>query len=121
MLVLDGKRIIRMTKEGIAYLDEEAFEQFIYFSECYENDLKRRLSADYWEKLKQRNKLNDSYWDVYIKNVKSSKEIAVNIHELCIEFYTEPRIRFIFASQDEWDILCKHIHSVGWRTHELLY
>jgi hypothetical protein len=120
VLELDGKRIIRMTAEGIAYIDEDTFEQFIYFSECYENEVNRRLSAAYWEKVKELNNLDDSYWDDHVERVRRSKEIAArSFHESYIEFYTQPRIRFMFESKDEWWKLRKHIDASGWRTFDL--
>jgi hypothetical protein len=94
MLVLDGKRIIRMTAEGIAYLDEEGFEHFIYFSECHENGLE-------WHEKQDR------------------KVAGRDLHELYIEFYTKPMICFKFANQDEWWKLRKHIEKAGWRTRDM--
>jgi hypothetical protein len=44
MLVVDGKRIIRMTSEGIAYLDEAGLERFVNFADCNE-----RNAQENWE------------------------------------------------------------------------
>lgn len=118
MIEFDGTRILRMNVDGIAYLDEAAVEQFIDFDDCYQNELKRRLNTPYWD---------DSQLEEYIKMTKRYKEVAIcalprtNAYDPYIEFYTEPRIRFKFATEDEWQKLYDHIESNDWRTYDLVF
>jgi hypothetical protein len=120
MIGLDGTRIVRMEAEGIAYLGAEGVEQFISFVVCYENELEGLLQSESWERYKELNNLDDSHWEDCVERVKSYKKVADrNIHDFYIEFYTEPRIHFKFASLDEWWKLRKHIEKSGWRTRDM--
>jgi hypothetical protein len=120
VIVLDGKSIIRMIAEGVNYLDDEGIEQFISYQACFENYLEEYASPKSWERHKELNLWHDKSFEDYVESVKSNKKVADrNIHDLYIEFYTEPRICFNFESQDEWWKLRKHIEKSGWRTWDM--
>ena len=120
MLEFNGKLIRSVTAQGIVYVDDTGVEQFIDFLQCYENFVERHLSPESWASHKELNHKTDEDWDEYVEWVKGTKAIgARDIGELFIDFYTEPRIRFQFATQDEWWLIRRSTRKAGWHTFDL--
>jgi|GEM_PF-1478558 len=123
-IILDGSQIRSVTAQGIAYIDDSGAEQFIDFAQCYESYFeefkKPRLTPEAWERYKARNPASPQDWASYVERMKRFKGVgARNISAQFIVFYTEPRIRFNFATQDEWWTVRLGIEKARWRTIDL--
>jgi hypothetical protein len=119
---MDGKQIKHITPEGITYLDDEGNEQFIDFTECYANYVKKKTSPEHWEWMKQHNNWTDADWEHYLKRIENWKEVAVrNIigNPAYIKFHSNPQIYFAFATEQEFVDMYISIGRVGWRTFDL--
>jgi hypothetical protein len=126
---IDGKRIQSITADGLVYLNDSGDEEFIDFSACYSYYFKRATSPEYIERLKDLNP--QTQWDdervkKYVERRTKWREIALrNIigdpwgTAPYLEFYTEPCIRFEFATEDEYRETRYLIEQYGWRTHDL--
>ena len=124
--MLNGKQIREVTAQGIKYLDENNIEQFIDFTQCYENYLDESLSPVTQKRIMEINQMTDADWAKHVERVKNFKEVgARNILTLpwadgpFIEFYTHPRTRFKFDTQDEWDDIIEAIRIAKYKTFDL--
>jgi hypothetical protein len=122
---MDGKRIKAVTPEGISYLDDEGFAQFIDFAECYANYVRKQTSPETWERLKDVNNKTDSDWEWHLERVKKWKEIGARqpltppwADGPYIEFHTDPPIRFKFDTQEEYQNVISAIRQTNWVTFD---
>jgi len=124
--MISSTQIRSLTSEGISYEDEHGVEQFINFSQCYQNYLERELTDERWEQIKQLNRKTDNDKEAYIASVKEWKQVAIrNVLEPpwadgpFIEFHTKPPVRFKFASIDQFYEVRNVIENNGWVTFDL--
>ncbi len=97
-MTLNGKQIISVTPGGVLYRDELEVVHWVDFKECSRNWLKTRPNPT--EGDRRRVGLRDT-------NGKS----------IDVEFFTEPRIRFVFADQAERaELLIAPMRKYGWYT-----
>src|SRR5262245_35766050 len=125
---MNGEQIQNITADGFTYLDEDGNKKFIDFSLCYENYLKETTSPEYIARMKELNP--QSQWDddgvkKYIE--RRTKWRGIGERNVLakpwadgpyIEFYTQPRIRFDFATEDEYRKVRYAIEQFGWRTFD---
>ncbi|MEO8394473.1 MAG: hypothetical protein ABI700_15880 [Chloroflexota bacterium] len=123
--MLAGELIRRVTAQGIIYVDD-GVEKFIDFQQCYDNYVKDRLSQERWTKHKTLNNQTDADWDQYVERTKNWKEVGRRnvltppwADGPFIEFYTEPLLRFKFASHEKYSEVDDAIHHAEWRTFDL--
>jgi hypothetical protein len=120
---VDGKRIQTITAEGLTYLTDDGEEAFIDFRVCHTNDFNRHTTPKNIEQMKAWNPQDN--WDEdgvkeYIERVKSWRKVANrNILELYIEFYTDPPIRFDFATVEEFHAVRSRLEKLKWYTFDL--
>jgi hypothetical protein len=122
---MDGKQIKAVTPQGISYLDDEGFAQFIDFAECYANYMRKITSPEYWERIKQLNNFTDADWERHVQRMKNWKEIGARqpltppwADGPYIEFHTDPPIRFKFDSKEEYGNVITAIMQTGWKTFD---
>ena len=125
-IILDGSQIRSVTAQGITYVDDDGAEQFIDFAQCYENYVKDMLSPERWETIKRVNNKTDDFWETWVAKVKKFKQVGQRqiltppwADGPFIEFYTEPPMRFKFATEDEYDSVRDALEEGSWRTFDL--
>ena len=75
--MLNGKQIREVTAQGIKYLDENNVEQFIDFTQCYENYVNRWLHPDTRKRMMEINQMNAADWEKFVEKVRTIKEIGI--------------------------------------------
>ena len=104
------KEIVEVTLNGINYLDEEGNQKFIDFESCHQNnlmDIKKRLDSQYIDEKKE-------FWE-------KAKYVGVRFalsDPPAIEFYTVPRIHFVFSTRVSLYEVLVAIKKAGWRTND---
>ncbi|MCC7446077.1 MAG: hypothetical protein IT324_01610 [Anaerolineae bacterium] len=110
-------------------MDDDGREQYIDFAQCYAYYVQKSTSPEYIERMKELNP--QMQWDKeginkYIQKRVAWREVALRnvlsepwADGPYIEFYTEPRIRFKFSTQDEFYKVRYAIEQFGWRTFDL--
>jgi hypothetical protein len=124
---IDAQNIIRITKSGVTYIDEQGSEAFIDFSGCYANYWFSFAETKNLQRIKQINNMDDEKLAIWLKKHQDWKEVAKRditgwLDETklpFIEFHTIPPIRFIFATEDEFRRVIYEIESFGWCTYDL--
>jgi hypothetical protein len=126
---MDGKQIRAIKAEGLVYQTESGEEDFIDFSVCYANYIRKMTSPEGIERMKELNP--QSQWDAevvkrYIEKVTRRKEVgrrnvlsALWADGPYIEFHTEPPIRFDFATANDYAKVRHALEQFGWRTMDL--
>ncbi|MCL4247772.1 MAG: hypothetical protein KJ065_06465 [Anaerolineae bacterium] len=123
---MDGKQIQTVTSEGLTYLDENGDEKFIDFSACHERALAEFMEPNNLRYFQEINRYSAEQLEESIQKHKKWKVVADrNIlgepmgTTPYIEFYTEPPIRFEFATLDEYHKTRFLLERNGWRTRDL--
>jgi hypothetical protein len=125
--VPDGKQIQKITAEGLVYLDDDGNERFIDFAAIHANNVKKRTSPEYLEKMKALNHWDDEGEREWLEDVHEWKDVADRHFDgfgtiagfPYIEFHTEPPTRFLFATQDELYEVVHTLRRFGWRTFDV--
>jgi hypothetical protein len=124
--MLNGKQIREVTAQGVYYVDENNVEQFIDFAQCYQNYINERLSPETWENHKKVNLKTDADWNKYVERTNTYKTVGTRNHLTppwsdgpYIEFYTIPRVRFKFGTNDEWRTTVQTIRHLGHKLFDL--
>jgi hypothetical protein len=125
-MAIDGARIQLITPEGLFYLDDEGKEQFIDFEECFQREFARFTDPHHLKKFRE---INPSMTDEQLQEDfewrKTWKKIANRNFDPIdalpyIEFYTDPPIRFEFATVDAFHRMRFFIEkNTHWRTADL--
>lgn len=122
---MNGKQIREITAKGLLYVDDNGEEQFIEFSDCYDNHLSRYTNPERLEIIKQVNNFDDEQLAKSIERKKQYK--AIGDRQILsppwgdgpyIEFYTDPPLRFNFDSEDEFSEVRSEIENGGWTTYD---
>jgi hypothetical protein len=124
--LVDGKQIKHITSEWLSYVDDDGTEQYIDFSECYANFVRKMTAPDYWEHYKEINNLTDADWERHLGRLERWKEVG-RIQPLTppwadgqyIEFHTEPLTRFKFAPVEEFQNVGIGIIRTKWKFMDL--
>lgn len=123
---MDGQRIHNITAEGLTYLKDDGSVGCIDFVECYERYIAEFMEPENLKRFQEANHLDNERLKQSIQRRKEWKEVAARnaVGEPWgtapyIEFYTEPRTRFEFASKEEYWEVRSATEQGGWRTHDL--
>src|SRR5262245_44897051 len=102
---MDSKQIQEVTDKGLRYVDNGGEARFIDFEACYQNYLREKTSAEFWEWFKQANNKTDAYWDKHLEMLDRWRQVGVRnmlYGTYYIEFHTNPPIRFEYPSLDAY-------------------
>jgi hypothetical protein len=109
-MAIDGSRIQRITAEGLFYLDENDQEQFIDFQACYKRQFSRFMEPERLKRYQEINHMTEEQLEKSIQRRKNAKMVADrNVigrpmgTAPYIEFYTDPPIRFEFATKEAFN------------------
>jgi len=120
-MAIDGARIQRVTKEGLFYLDDEGEEAFIDFAVCYERQLAKFMEPENLKHHQEINHLSDEDLEKSIERRKNWKVVGERDFSAIppyMVFYTDPFIRFEFATVDDLQEIRFFIQKkTGWRTY----
>lgn len=120
-MAIDGARIQRVTQEGLYYLDDEGGERFINFAECYKTGIAqyRQFLIDYLPAL------TDQEREERVKDYKRAMKVADRNFDPgdtlpYIEFYTDPRTYFEFATLDKfYEVRFLIDRKTRWKTRDM--
>jgi hypothetical protein len=124
-IILSGSQIQEVTASGLKYLDANGQEQYIDFNQCYENYVRKWMSAEYQQHIKAINNMTDDRLSNVVERAKQIKQIGIRqvltppwADGPYLEFYTEPHIRFKFETRDEYDEVLQTIEDASWNTFD---
>jgi hypothetical protein len=126
---VNGEQIQDITAKGLVYLNANGVAEFIDFQRCYENYVRWNTRTDKLEREKEINHMDDAQFKSYIEEIHEWREVAYrSIDGLpwaadpcrgpCIQFHTDPPIRFEFATVDDFTRVQSMIRRFGWRTSD---
>lgn len=96
-MALTSKNIISVTPGGVLYRDERGVNKWIDFKECQRNWVKTRANPSEGDQRR-----------VGLRDTNATVDV---------EFFSEPRVRFVFESQAERaDLLIAPMRRFGWYT-----
>jgi hypothetical protein len=110
-MAIDGKRIQRVTKEGLFYLDDKGEEAFIDFAACYERKLAEFMKSENLKRFQERNQMSDERLAQFIERRKKESRYVADRNSIggepmgtapYIEFYTDPPTRFVFENEEKF-------------------
>src|SRR5689334_7023715 len=118
---MDGKRIQKITAEGLTYLDDDGKEQFIDFEACYQSHFTNFMKPENLQRFKEINSLNDEKLQESIERHRAWKEVGIRQvlgqpwdDGPYLELHTDPPIRFKFATKEDYSFVVGSIHKLGW-------
>lgn len=106
MQIISFEFINKITSDGIYYKNSKKMENFIDFSECYNN----------W--INYQNKHNMKLTETVYKYIGQRDSCA---NPMFIELFSKPFVRFEFVqnAKKEFDFLRDKIKTMGWETLDL--
>lgn len=126
VVFMDGQRIQNITAEGLTYLKDDGSEGFIDFVACRERAFAGFTEPESLKQFQEINHLNDEQLNESIQRRKEWKYVGDRSilgepwgSAPFIEFYTDPPIRFEFATEEEFHSVLDVMRHNHWRTHDL--
>ena len=118
---MNEANIIEITSEGLTYLNETDEKRFIDFADCYQRYLDRWNDPNNVKRFKEGNpSCSDEELEASLETIRSLKEVGWRRFSVpCVEFYTEPPIRFDFSNRAEFDNVVGPIRKLGWKTFDM--
>ena len=127
---MHATQIQNITSSGLVYTDEDGNEARIDFSQCYANYIERNSQPEYLKQMRESNHWNHADKEEYLEGLKEWREVAAGsvdgfrwsdspVNGPCLEFYTQPPVRFVFASEDKFYEGWGTLKRFGWRTIDL--